>query len=103
MKIISSIRCCPLIGHDVRMPAHLRSGQVSCCLKRPTGSMLRLDWPGYRLRNEWFAAPSVAFSPNVVLVIASPEDGVITKAFAGRHVDSFDAEGILANQCGKLD
>jgi hypothetical protein len=48
-------------------------------------------------------ATPASFAPNVELVIASPEDVVITKAFAGRHVDWFDVEGILANQRGKLD
>jgi hypothetical protein len=48
-------------------------------------------------------ASPVTFAPKVELVIASPEDVVITKAFAGRHVDWFDVEGILANHRGKLD
>ena len=48
-------------------------------------------------------ATPVSFAPGVVLVTATPEDVVVTKAFAARHIDWFDVEGILANQRGKLD
>jgi len=45
----------------------------------------------------------VRFAPKLTLQTATPEDIVITKAFAGRHRDWNDVEGILVRQRGKLD
>lgn len=48
-------------------------------------------------------ATSIAFGPNLTLKIASPEDIVVMKSFAGRHRDWADIEGILVRQRGQLD
>ena len=43
------------------------------------------------------------FAPSVQVVTASAEDLVVTKAFAARHQDWADVDGILARQRGQLD
>ena len=43
------------------------------------------------------------FAPSVQLVTASAEDLIVTKAFAARHRDWNDIEGILVRQRGELD
>ncbi len=45
----------------------------------------------------------IRFAPEVTLQTATPEDVIVTKAFAGRHRDWNDVEGVLVRQRGKLD